>query len=588
MSHENQYMNKVLKQYSQLLSAYLRPQWKRVLILSIIVLANIGLSLLNPQVLKTFIDTATSGGTLEALMVTGVLYMIIAIFSQLATMSETYIAENIGLTATNQMRNDLTAHCLRLDPTFHNTHTPGEMIERVDGDVSTLGNFFSRFVVQLFANGLLLIGVLAMFFLVDWRVGGVMTVFSAIAFLMLGRISTLTVPRRAKERQASAELYGFLEERLSGTEDIRANGAIAYVMHRLVEHSRKLLRTTVTAVLVSSLGWTTSLFLFSVGTAVSLMLGMLLYSAGAITIGTVFLVYSYTELLQKPIENISRQMQDLQLATAGITRIRELLNTRSAIVEQPTTRLAHPPFAVDFEGVVFGYEGEPPVVRELSFHVQPGERLGLLGRTGSGKTTLTRLLFRLYDPLQGSIRLSGIDLRDLALSDLRQNIAIVTQDIQLFNATVRDNLTFFNHAIPDARIMQVLDELDMLDWLNRLPKGLDSKLEPGGKGISAGEAQLLAFARVYMKDPGLVILDEASSRLDPATDHHLQRAVDRLLAGRTGIIIAHRLATVQTVDNILILEDGCCCENGPREALARDPQSRFAQLMRTGLEEALA
>jgi ATP-binding cassette subfamily B protein len=264
------------------------------------------------------------------------------------------------------------------------------------------------------------------------------------------------------------------------------------------------------------------------------------------------------------------------------------VNTRSAIIERPTARLAAPPFAVDFERVVFGYEGEAPVVRELSFHVQPGERLGLLGRTGSGKTTLTRLLFRLYDPLGGTIRLNGIDLRTLALPDLRQHIAIVTQDIQLFNASVRDNLTFFNCDIADARIMQVLDELDLLDWLDRLPKGLDTKLEPGGKGISAGEAQLLAFARVYMKDPGLVILDEASSRLDPATDHRLQRAVDRLLAGRTAIIIAHRLATVQTVDSILILEEGHCCENGPREELASNPQSRFAQLLRTGLEEALA
>ena len=581
-------MKTTLKQYAQLLSAYLRPQWVRVLILSIIVLANIGLNLMNPQVLKTFIDTATSGGTLDTLIGAGVLYMGIAILSQLATAGETYTAENIGLIATNQMRADLTIHCLSLDPTFHNAHTPGEMIERVDGDVATLGNFFSRFVVQLFANGLLLIGALVMFFLVDWHVGAAMTVFSVIAFLVMGRIGNIAGPRWAKSRQASADLFGFLEERLSGTEDIRANGGIAYVMRRLAEHSRKLLRTTVIASALGSLGWTTSIFLFSVGTVISLSLGLLLYSAGEITIGTVFLLYSYTDLIRRPIESISRQMQDLQLATAGISRIRELLSTRSAIVERPVASLKDHPLAVDFERVVFGYEGESPVVRGLSFHIQPGERLGLLGRTGSGKTTLTRLLFRLYDPLEGDIRLNGIDLRDLALADLRQRVAIVTQDIQLFNATVRDNLTFFNRSISDARIMQVLDELDMLDWLNRLPRGLDTKLEPGGKGISAGEAQLLAFARVYMKDPGLVILDEASSRLDPATDHRLQRAVDRLLAGRTGIIIAHRLATVQSVDNIMILEEGHCCENGPREQLARDPQSRFAQLLRTGLEEALA
>jgi len=158
----------------------------------------------------------------------------------------------------------------------------------------------------------------------------------------------------------------------------------------------------------------------------------------------------------------------------------------------------------------------------------------------------------------------------------------------LFNASVRDNLTFFDPSVPDARIEQALGELGLSEWLRALPKGLDTKLATGGTGLSAGEAQLLAFARVFLRDPGLVILDEASSRLDPATEHRLTQAVERLLAGRTGIIIAHRLGTVQRVDQILILEDGRVSENGPREQLVRDSQSRFAQLLRVGIEEALA
>ncbi len=560
----------------------------RVVVLIAIVLANIGLSLANPQLLKVFIDSATTGGAMTTLMGTGILFMAIAIGGQLTTVAETYLAENIGLTATNQMRADLTTHCLTLDPTFHNAHTPGELIERVDGDVALLGNFFSRFVVQIGANLLLLAGVLIMFFRVDWRVGVVMTVFTAAAFFILLRLSNIAGARWATARQASAEMFGFLEERLAGTEDIRANGAVAYVMRRLAEHSRELLRTTLASTALGITTWGSTLFLFAIGSVVSLTLGVLLYSSGEITLGTIFLLYTYMNLLNRPVEMISRQMQDLQQANAGIARIQQLLQTHSAIVERPSRTLPAGMLSVDFQDVVFGYEDQEPVVHHLSFHVEPGGRLGLLGRTGSGKTTLTRLLFRLYDPLEGIVRLNDVDLRDLPLADLRRHVALVTQDIQLFNASVRDNLSFFDRSMADNRILEVLNELDLQTWLNRLPQGLDTRLEPGGHGLSAGEAQLLAFARVYLKDPGLVILDEASSRLDPATEHRLQQAVDRLLAGRTGIIIAHRLSTVQHVDHILILEQGQCRESGSREQLATDPQSAFAQLLRTGLEEALA
>jgi len=180
-----------------------------------------------------------------------------------------------------------------------------------------------------------------------------------------------------------------------------------------------------------------------------------------------------------------------------------------------------------------------------------------------------------------------MNLREVRLDDLRQRVAMVTQDVQLFQATVRDNLTFFNRAIPDEHLEQVLKQLRLWEWARSLPNGLDTRLA-GGQSLSAGEAQLLAFARVFLKDPGLVILDEASSRLDPATETLMERAVDRLFAERTGVVIAHRLKTVQRADDILILENGCVVEYGPRAGLASDPASRFYHLLQTGLEEALA
>jgi ABC-type multidrug transport system fused ATPase/permease subunit len=209
----------------------------------------------------------------------------------------------------------------------------------------------------------------------------------------------------------------------------------------------------------------------------------------------------------------------------------------------------------------------------------------LLGRTGSGKTTIARLLLRLYDPTAGAVLLGGVDLRAAHIADLRRHIGMVTQDVQLFHASVRDNLTLFDRAIDDARIMQALDELGLADWCRALPRGLDTMLGAGGSGISAGEAQLLAFTRIFLKDPGLVILDEASSRLDPASERLIERAVERLLAGRTGIIIAHRLGSIARVDTVLILEEGRIREFGPLPVLAADARSRLAHLLRAGLEE---
>jgi ATP-binding cassette subfamily B protein len=248
--------------------------------------------------------------------------------------------------------------------------------------------------------------------------------------------------------------------------------------------------------------------------------------------------------------------------------------------------------------VSFAYDDGAAVLRDLSFSLEPGETLGLLGRTGSGKTTLTRLIARLYDPTSGAVRLDGQDIRAARMDELRRHVGVVTQDVQLFRADIRENLTLFDPDIPDARLLQTLEDLGLGPWFARQPRGLDTVLEAGAGQLSAGEAQLLAFARVFLKDPGLVLLDEASSRLDPATEQLIERSLARLLgrdrtAGgetrpRTAIIVAHRLATVRRVDRIMILDQGRIVEQGPRAALAADPGSRFAQLLRTGLEEAPA
>ncbi len=246
---------------------------------------------------------------------------------------------------------------------------------------------------------------------------------------------------------------------------------------------------------------------------------------------------------------------------------------------------------VELEDVTFAYgdaHGGEIVLDRLDVDIHPGRTVGVLGRSGSGKTTLARLLTRLYDPVAGTVRIGEIDVRDMEVHDLRHSVGMITQDVQLFRATVRDNLTFFADDVDDEDLLRRVEALGLGDWLRSLPEGLDTMLETGGAGLSAGQAQLLAFCRIYLADPGLVILDEASSRVDPATEQLIERAVDGLLADRTGIIIAHRLATVQRADDILILEDGHVVEYGDRVELIADQESRLSHLLAAGMEEVLA
>ncbi len=606
-------MNIPLRQYNQLLLRYLKPQAGQVFLLGVLLLGSIALKLLNPQILRLFIDNVQSpAADPSGLLRLALLFLGVAFVQQIAGVAVTYYSENVGWTATNTLRNDLARHCLNLDLSFHNAHTPGEMIERIDGDITALSNFFSQFTVLILGNALLMVGVLSILFLEDWRVGLSISLFVVITIVVMLSSRNLAVPRFAAERQASAELFGFLEERMSGTEDIRANGAKAYVMLRFYQLMRAMLQKSLQSAMVINILLNTLWFLFSVGTAAAFATGAYLFEHSLITIGSVYVIFQYTDMLNRPISDIVHQIGDLQKAGASIGRVRQFLSEKSKLEHQdgdtasPDLPLGSParPLAVEFSGVSVGYDdclagkdgngSHEMVLQDISFRLQPGKVLGVLGRTGSGKTSLTRLLFRLYDPDRGAVRLGdsqGIglfDLRHVPLSWVRSQVGMVTQNIQLFQASVRDNLTFFDRSLPDEKILEALRDLGLWEWYLSLPKGLDSELASGDGGLSAGEGQLLAFVRIFLREPGVVILDEASSRLDPATERLIEQAVDRLLKDRTAIIVAHRLGTVQRADEILILEDGAICEYGPRQSLLSDPASRFSQLMQTGMEEVLA
>ncbi|HRW09480.1 MAG TPA: ABC transporter ATP-binding protein [Caldilineaceae bacterium] len=582
-------MNLPLQAYYHLLERYLRPQARRVVLLALLIFGGIGLQLVAPQIVRAFIDIAQQGGALAALTRNAVLYLAVTLVGQAMRLGAAYLTEDVKWRATNWLRNDLSNHCMRLDMSFHNDYTPGTMIERIDGDITELSNFFSQLVLRVMANFILMVGVLVLLYREEWRIGLSFTLFSVLVFGLMIAMVNFGSRFWAEEREANSQLVGGLEEWLAGTEDIRAVGGVEYVMDRMQRFTYQLYRAARKAFLAGNMTWGLAGFIFTLNLALALGVGAYFLQQGLITIGTVYLILSYSNSLQRPVIQLARQFQDLQAATASIGRVGELFALQPK-VQSPADpeRLPDGPLAVHFDHVNFGYNDEDLILRDVDFQLQPGKVLGLLGRTGSGKTTMTRLIFRLYDVSAGGVRLGEADLRDVALDDLRGRVGMVTQEVQLFRATVRDNLTFFDRSIADEQVEAALDALGLGDWLAGLADGLDTRLEANGRGLSAGEAQLLAFTRVFLKDPGLVIMDEASSRLDPVTEALIERAIDRLLHNRTAIIVAHRLATVQRADQIMILSDGQIVEHGDRVALMAQPDSRFSQLLKTGMAEVLA
>jgi ABC-type multidrug transport system fused ATPase/permease subunit len=582
-------LNIPLKEYFALLRRYLKPQWLRVLGLAALLLGGIGLQLISPQVIRFFIDAAQTGAGQRALLAAAALFLITVLAGHGLQIATAYVSETVAWNATNGLRTDLTRHVLNLDMGFHNAHTPGELLERIDGDVDRLANFFSQFVLQILNGLLLTAGVLLLLFREEWRLGLTLAVFALLYIGIHAKGQQLATPQWRKERQLRADLSGFVEERLAGVKDIQANGGLAYTTRSFLELLRRFVVQSTRADVTTDVGWTISKVVFDLGTVAAMGMGAFLFQTNAITIGTVYLILHYLGIINGPLDRIGSQLEDLQRIRVSIERVKTLTETRPKIERAGglATPLPPGPLAVRFEDVSFGYSEGNPVLRNITFGLQPGKSLGLLGRTGSGKTTLSRLLFRLYDVDAGEVRLGDVSLRQADLTGLRRCVGMVTQEVQLFRASVRDNLTLFSPAISDEQILEGLHILGLDAWLKQLPDGLETQLASGG-GLSAGEAQLLAFTRVFLKDPGLIILDEASSRLDPATEQLLEQAMDRLLQNRTAIIIAHRLSTVQRADQILILEAGQIKEAGDRLALAADPGSVFAGLLRTGLEEVLA
>lgn len=557
---------------------HLRPGPRSAAALTAAVVAATALPLAAPQLTRGFVDDAIGGASTRHLTLLALGYLALAVAGQAARLLTAWLASRLAWDGTNRLRERLAQHALGLDMAFHGRHTPGEMIERVDGDVVAVADFVVAFLMDVVAGLLLLAGVIVMVLTIDVRLGAVLLVYCLLIGYGMARAQRLAVPSAARSRAAGAALFGNLEERLAGAEDLRANGAGEHAVNRFHQASAALFHAENRDARIGTTLLAGTSVAFAAGTAIVLGLAAWTRQSGTLTVGTAVLLFQYTLMVRAPFERLIDQLRQYQTALAGLTRIGELLAERRTLPTPADPRPLPPegPLSLELDGVGFAYADDVTrVLSDVTITLAPGETLGLVGRTGSGKTTIARMVLRLYDPTEGAVRIGGLDLRDADPASVRARTCVVTQDVQLFAASVRDNLTLFRPLADDRRLRAVLADVGLGEWLATLPDGLDTEL----RGVSAGEAQLLAFARAFLTEPGLVVLDEASSRLDPATERRIEQSVDRLLKDRTGVLIAHRLSSLSRVDKIAVVDGGRIVEYGYRHELAADPDSRFSRML---------
>lgn len=587
------------------LAALLRPDAKRWVVLGALIAASSAGALVGPLIVRMIVDTAADGTTAAEVVRLGVLFLAAAVGTQFLGVVVVNVATRAAWRITNGLRLDITRHVLELDHEFHRRHTPGELIQRVDGDVTNVSDFLSQVVPKVVGAIMMLGGMLGVLLVLDWRLG-----VGMIAYLIGASILVLSMRHRAvressDEMGSYAKLYGGIEERLTATEDLRANGAEAHAMWRFVEDSADALRSSVRREAAFLRMWWALQTAVTVGSVGTLAMSAGLVANGTITLGTAFLLFQYVQLMARPLEELVQQLETVQKANGAMHRVIDLLALRPSVVDSGTQSPVPGPLTVVSRNVGFTYDvpaldaaTEAPegavvpiqsstperrdrqqVLHDIDVEIAAGRSVGVVGRTGSGKTTFSRLLLRLVEPTSGRLELGGVSIADIPMTELRRRVALVPQEVELFEGTIRDNVTLYDPAPSDDAVEQALRAVG-LDTL--VEAGMDRPLGSGGAGLSAGQAQLLALARVWLRQPDLVVLDEATARVDPGTEQQISKAVAQLMVGRTTFVIAHRLSTLDMVDEVLVFDQGRIVEHGNRADLVRE-DSRFRRLLELAL-----
>jgi ABC-type multidrug transport system fused ATPase/permease subunit len=472
-----------------------------------------------------------------------------------------------GQRSMYDLRMSLFRHIQSLSLEYFDRNPVGRLVTRVTNDIEALNDFFTAVLLTLVKDALLLFGTLGILLWMNARL-------ALIAAVVLPMLALISIGFRVKfrgtfreVRRLLARLNADLAENLSGIKVIqifRRERARFDLYQRInTDYFQANMRQLVLFGIFRPLVELVS----AVGVALILVYGGFAVLRDALTLGALVAFLSYVRQMLRPIVDMSEKYNILQSAMASAERVFGVLDTAPRVVERPSARpLEEPLGRVDFEHVRFSYSDEKPVLNDISFTVLPGRSVALVGPTGAGKTSILSLLCRFYDPIEGRILLDGVDLRDLRAASLRENIAIVLQDSFIFSRTVEENIRL-GAKLNEERVRRVAEMVQANDFIERLPQAYDEVMAERGTTLSTGQKQLLCFARALARDPRVLILDEATSSIDPATERLIQNAIETLLRGRTSIVVAHRLSTIQKVDEILVIDDGRIVERGTHQDL---------------------
>ncbi len=571
------------------LTRLLAPQWWRLAVaVGLVAVETVALQA-GPLLTQQAIDRGVLPGHFSVIAITAGLYLLAVVLHSAAGAVRVSWTGRLGQGLMEQLRIRVFSHIQRLSLDFFTEERTGRVVTRMTSDIEVLTELLQDGIVNLVVQGLTLAVVVVVLFTLDVELAVVVVLTVVPAMLAL----TLWFRRASRKaytavRERVADVMGELQESLAG---IRV--AVAFNRQRYDEAGH---RNTVGEYRSANEGAADVAAVYApatdavgmLGQALILLVGGWMLLRGGLTLGQLTAFLLYLSSFFGPIQHLVHLYDTYQAGQAAVTKLRDLLATEPSVAERPGAPEL-PPIRgeITLEDVTFGYDAGEPVLRDVSLTVAPGETLALVGPTGSGKSTLAKLVARFYDPTAGRVLLDGHDLRDVTLTSLRSQLGIVPQEPFLFSGSIRDNIAYARPDATDEEVLEACRAVGIDDLVDRLPEGIHTPCHERGVSLSSGERQLLALARAFLSQPRVLVLDEATSNLDLRSESKIEHALDVLLEGRTAIIIAHRLHTVQRADDIVILHGGRIREYGAREQLARDPDSRFFQLLQTGMEEVL-
>ncbi len=525
----------------------------------IMLMINVVATLAGPLLVQDFVDLAIGGASPGALVRVSLMYLGVALLSGGARVTASYFGVQCGWRLADSLRMKLLRRAAVETPILKVEARPvGEVLEQVEGSADIVGRSIAESGFRLVGNIAVVVGILGVMVVKVPAAGLGITLLVVGLCFALARLSRIAVGRWERARNQQAELFGFIGDALAARNDLLPMGESAWATARVHDDLAALYHTEGRAYIGGRGFWPlTQLFVaLAFGLGVGFALQRL--GQGAISVGTLAVVYLYIDLLQKPLEEMSSQagqLQQMMGVLAIAARVLDAGHAPEPTSADPPAILPDGPLAVSFEDVTFGY-GDEPVLQEVSFTVPAGRSLGVVGRTGAGKSTIVNLLCGLARPQSGRVRIGGIDTHELSDVEFARRVTVMSQRAHVFGASVRDNVTLFDAAVPEEHVWEVLERLNAADWVRALPDGVDTPIGTGGRRLSEGELQLLAGARALIRPYSLLVVDEGTSRLDPETEQSWAELLDGVMDDRTVVVIEHRWGTLRSVDEVLVLDEG--------------------------------